>query len=356
MISLLILGYSLEKVTGKIRFLILYFLSGILAGIVSLAYNLSMAQESVSCGASGAIYGLMGALLVMLVVGNRGRLSSEVPRYILYLAISLYSGMQDPTIDNRPYWRFCSRCCHLFMHDAVYEWRFLMRVNIYYGGRGLIDDPTLYVLEKITKVLDELRVTVERYNLYEDKRAITVLPKTLKEADGVFWQASLEWFGFGGFLHQFLDACWLYGDKEKLSHMYMMPVVMATTYGEREAEYSLIRAWEMLGGVPGEGICAYVDNHVEFEMNAQFGLMIEKKTENFYRMISKKAVAFPNSSVAVKRNVLRTSNLSLTPQESEQLSEYDFHDNYVKKQKEDIEELASLFKGMLGEEKMKTIM
>ena len=68
--------------------------------IVSLAYNLSMAQESVSCGASGAIYGLMGALLVMLVVGNRGRLSSEVPRYILYLAISLYSGMQDPTIDN----------------------------------------------------------------------------------------------------------------------------------------------------------------------------------------------------------------------------------------------------------------
>ena len=225
-----------------------------------------------------------------------------------------------------------------------------MRVNIYYGGRGLIDDPTLYVLEKITKVLDELRVTVERYNLYEDKRAITVLPKTLKEADGVILAASLEWFGFGGFLHQFLDACWLYGDKEKLSHMYMMPVVMATTYGEREAEYSLIRAWEMLGGVPGEGICAYVDNHVEFEMNAQFGLMIEKKTENFYRMISKKAVAFPNSSVAVKRNVLRTSNLSLTPQESEQLSQYVSDDNYVKKQKQDIEELSSMFRGMMGKE------
>ena len=74
----------------------------------------------------------------------------------------------------------------------------MTKVNIYYGGRGLIDDPTLYVLEKITKVLDELRVTVERYNLYEDKRAITVLPKTLKEADGVILAASLEWFGFGG--------------------------------------------------------------------------------------------------------------------------------------------------------------
>ena len=224
-----------------------------------------------------------------------------------------------------------------------------MKVNIYYGGRGLIDDPTLYVLEKITKVLDELRVTVERYNLYEDTRAITVLPKTLKDADGIILAASVEWFGIGGFLQQFLDACWLYGDKDKIARTYMLPVVMATTYGEREAEYSLIRAWEMLGGVPGEGLCAYVDNHVEFETNAQFSLMIEKKAENFYRMISKKAVAFPNSSMEVKKTVLRSSNLSLTPQESEQLSEYVSNDNYVKKQKEDIEELASLFKGMLGE-------
>ena len=37
-----------------------------------------------------------------------------------------------------------------------------MNINIYYGGRGLIEDPTLYVLEKIEKVLDELRVKVTR--------------------------------------------------------------------------------------------------------------------------------------------------------------------------------------------------
>lgn len=224
-----------------------------------------------------------------------------------------------------------------------------MKVNIYYGGRGLIDDPNLFVLEKITNVLDELRVIVERYNLYEDKRNITVLPKTLKDADGIILAASVEWFGIGGLLQQFLDACWLYGDKEKIAHIYMLPVVMATTYGEREAEYSLIHAWEMLGGVPGEGLCAYVDNHVEFETNSQFNLMIEKKTENFYRLISKKAVAFPNSNMVLKETVLRSSNLSLTPQESEQLSRYVSDDNYVKKQKEDIEELANLFKGMLGE-------
>ncbi|MCI8791529.1 MAG: SCP2 sterol-binding domain-containing protein [Eubacterium sp.] len=225
-----------------------------------------------------------------------------------------------------------------------------MRVNIYYGGRGLIDDPTIYVIERISKVLDELRVNVERYNLYEEKSNIAVLPKTLKEADGVILAASVEWLGIGGNLQQFLDSCWLYGDKEKISHIYMLPVVMATTYGEREAEYDLIHAWEMLGGVPCEGLCAYVENHVEFETNAEYNLMIEKKAENFYRTISKKMAAFPNSSMQVKKTVLKGSTLSLTPQESEQLSVYVSNDKYVKKQKEDIEELASLFKGMLGEE------
>jgi putative sterol carrier protein/multimeric flavodoxin WrbA len=225
-----------------------------------------------------------------------------------------------------------------------------MRVNIYYGGRGLIDDPTLFTLERITKVLNELQVSVERYNLYEEKSNITVLPKTLKEADGVILAASVEWYGYGGFLQQFLDACWLYGDKESISHIYMFPVVMATTYGEREAEYSLIRAWEMLGGLPSEGLCAYVDNHVEFETNAEYLLLIEKKTENFYRTISKRTIAFPNSSMQVKKTVLRSNTLALTPQESEQLSMYVSNDNYVKKQKEDIEELANLFKGMLGDD------
>ncbi|MBO6108769.1 MAG: SCP2 sterol-binding domain-containing protein [Eubacterium sp.] len=224
-----------------------------------------------------------------------------------------------------------------------------LRVNIYYGGRGLIDDPTIFVIERITKVLNELEVTVERYNLFEEKSSIMVMPKTLKDVDAVVLAASVEWFGIGGFLQQFLDACWLYGDKEEIKKIYMLPVVMATTYGEREAEFSMIRAWEMLGGIPCEGICAYVENHVDFETNAKYNQMIEKKTENFYRMIASHGVGFPNSNMQVKKTVLRTATMSLTPQESEQLSAYVANDEYVKKQKEDIEELTNLFKGMVGE-------
>ena len=38
--------------------------------------------------------------------------------------------------------------------------------------------------------------------------------------------------------------------------------------------------------------------------------------------------------------------MELTPQESEQLSKYVSDDTYVKKQKEDIEELSQMFKGL----------
>ena len=54
-----------------------------------------------------------------------------------------------------------------------------MRIHVYYGGRGLIEDSTLYVLSKITEVLDELRVEVKRYNLYECKNEIAVLASSI---------------------------------------------------------------------------------------------------------------------------------------------------------------------------------
>ena len=59
-------------------------------------------------------------------------------------------------------------------------------------------------------------------------------------------------------MQQFLDACWLYGDKDKISKIYMSPVVMSTTYGEREGKLNLATAWEILVGLPCSGICGYI--------------------------------------------------------------------------------------------------
>lgn len=222
-----------------------------------------------------------------------------------------------------------------------------MKINIYYGGRGLIEDPTIYVMGKLTEVLEEIRVKVTRYNLYEEKNSITMLPKTLKEADGVILATTVEWMGIGGFMQQFLDACWLYADKEKLSKIYMLPIVMASTYGERDAELTLIKAWEMLGGIPCKGLCAYVENHVEFETNPDYAKIIEKEAEEFYRTIHQGRKMLPVSNTVIKQSVLKSNSIELTPQESEQLSVYVSDDAYVKKQKEDIEELAQMFKEMM---------
>ena len=223
-----------------------------------------------------------------------------------------------------------------------------MKVNIYYGGRGLLDDPTLYVIGKMEEVLKELRVSVERYNIYEHKNSISTLPQTLKDADGIILATTVEWLGIGGYMQQFLDSCWLYGDKEKIKTTYMQPIVMSTTYGEREGELTLSNAWEILGGLPCSGMCGYVDDLVSFEMNHDYSLIIEKKAENLYRTISQKQKSLPTSNQAVTRTISRTPQLELTPQESEQLSQYVADDSYVKKQKEDIEELASMFKDKLS--------
>lgn len=222
-----------------------------------------------------------------------------------------------------------------------------MKINIYYGGRGMIDDPTLVVINKMQEVLEELHVKVERYNLHELKNTIPTLPQTLKDVDGVIFATTVEWHGIGGYMHQFLDACWLYGDKEKISQIYMCPIVMSTTYGEREGKLDLSTAWEILGGLPCSGICGYIADTVSLEMNEDYILLIEKKAENMYRTINQKMPSLPASNQAVKQMVYSTKNIDLTPQESEQLSQYVADDSYVQRQKEDIQELTSMFRDMM---------
>lgn len=226
-----------------------------------------------------------------------------------------------------------------------------MKITIVYGGRGLIEDPALFVLERTEAVLEELRVDVERINLYEEKNQISTVPSRLRDSDGVILAVSLEWYGIGGYMQEFLDSCWLYGDKDHIRDMYMFPMVIAQAGGEKEAMLQLVKAWEILGGKTGDAsICAYVSDPVEFEINKEYSDMIEKKAEQIYRVINQKIASFPSSGQAVTPSAVRTASMELTPQESDQLSKYVSDDNYVKQQKEDIEELANMFKGRLRKE------
>lgn len=102
MVLLGALGWNLELETGKIKFLIIYLVSGLGGNLLSLYYNqsLPLGERAVSAGASGAIFGLMGALLYV-VIANRGRLGRLSGRGMLFMiALSLYYGLTSTGVDN----------------------------------------------------------------------------------------------------------------------------------------------------------------------------------------------------------------------------------------------------------------
>lgn len=100
MVMLGALGWNLELEIGKVRFLVIYFVSGIAGNILSLFYDLSTENPAVSAGASGAIFGLMGALLYVVIL-NRGRLDRLSGRGMLIMvALSLYFGFASSGVDN----------------------------------------------------------------------------------------------------------------------------------------------------------------------------------------------------------------------------------------------------------------
>jgi len=97
MLILFCLGNALEHYVGKKTYVALYFCSGILAGLGSVVYNTG---GTVSVGASGAVFGIVGAM-AFLVVKHKGRLPGFTgPRMIIFILMSVYAGFVDQGIDN----------------------------------------------------------------------------------------------------------------------------------------------------------------------------------------------------------------------------------------------------------------
>lgn len=100
MIILAFIGNALETVTGKIKYLIIYLGSGVVAGLASLGYNMHYDLPVVSAGASGAIFGVVGALLY-IVIKNKGRIQEiSAMQLLFFLILSLYGGFISAGTDN----------------------------------------------------------------------------------------------------------------------------------------------------------------------------------------------------------------------------------------------------------------
>lgn len=97
MLILFCLGNALEHYVGKYSYGAIYFFSGILAGLGSVVYN---TDNTVSVGASGAVFGVVGAM-AWLVLRNRGRLEGFTgPRMLIFVLLSVYAGFVDQGVDN----------------------------------------------------------------------------------------------------------------------------------------------------------------------------------------------------------------------------------------------------------------
>ena len=100
MILLFFLGNQLEDMVGHIKYLILYVLSGLSGSIVSMICMIKQQEYAVSAGASGAVYGVIGALLYV-VIRNKGRVKDlTIGRFLFMLVLSLYHGFTATGVDN----------------------------------------------------------------------------------------------------------------------------------------------------------------------------------------------------------------------------------------------------------------
>lgn len=99
MLVLFVLGDNLERALGHVKYLIFYLLCGIGSNWVSMMAH-STDTMTVSAGASGAIFGVVGGLLYV-VTANKGRLEDLSTRQlVIMLFFSLYLGYTSTGVDN----------------------------------------------------------------------------------------------------------------------------------------------------------------------------------------------------------------------------------------------------------------
>ena len=100
MIFLIGLGQIVESAVGHFRFSVLYLLSGLGAGAFSFLYSVLTGDIYDAVGASGAIFGLVGALLILVII-HHGRYGSiSMGRLVFAIMYMIYSGAKAERVDN----------------------------------------------------------------------------------------------------------------------------------------------------------------------------------------------------------------------------------------------------------------
>lgn len=99
MLVLFFIGATLERAIGKRKYILLYLISGIAGNLISCWYYNVTAYPMMICGASGAIFGVVGGLLY-IVIKNKGHYEDlSIRRMVLFVIMSVYSGYVSPQVN-----------------------------------------------------------------------------------------------------------------------------------------------------------------------------------------------------------------------------------------------------------------
>ena len=100
MVILYCMGSRLERVTGHLKYFLIYLVSLIGAGLLSYGMMLRTGDYAVSAGASGAIFGVIGGFL-WIVILHRGRFEQITTRGIMMMIVlTIYYGFSSALGDN----------------------------------------------------------------------------------------------------------------------------------------------------------------------------------------------------------------------------------------------------------------
>jgi len=92
-------GNQLEAAVGRWKFLAIYFISGIGASLISAIYFMLNNEPVLSAGASGAIYGIIGALAAVMIRSRRGLNSLIGAQFFVLIAFIIFDGTSRANID-----------------------------------------------------------------------------------------------------------------------------------------------------------------------------------------------------------------------------------------------------------------
>ncbi len=229
-----------------------------------------------------------------------------------------------------------------------------MRIILVYGGSPIANDPANFTLDRIKSVLEELEVETKCFDLHEDTYDNEQFFNDLIESDGVVLGITVEWLGIGGRMQTFMDQCYKYGKPADFNDKYLMAVVLSKKHGERDALNHLLQSWEMLGGLEGQTICGMVNDAIEIENSPALLSIIDKKTEDYYRIVHQKRSQIPKSINYLSPKSVDTYNLSDVQHTIENESTVKNHKhsilNHDNAHQKDITIIANRFKRQLDQD------